>query len=220
MKTYTDIWNKKMELIHPGGYPNRRTIRFKNAEFWITYLSPCEIAYLLVSATSVFSSSEIFFDEIMWSTIQDEVPEPRVITHCIGIPEKEVFFTFDMKADYREEDERSKYSSGDDGVDHIDVFDDSFFVGTPEDGFDITKEDFSSEIPEISWKDFLTMVDVVAYNQFEYTTKSLRKSNQRNLDKIETLTPFRSTALCKKIEEMDVDKKFINRSRAKDLGLW
>lgn len=207
-----------MELLHPGGFPNRRTIRFKNTEFWITYLSPCEIAYLLVSANDVFSSSEIFFN--MWSTIQDEIPESGLITQYIGIPEIEVFFTFDMKTDYIEEDERSKYSNGDDGVDHIDVLNDSFFVNMPDDGFNITKEDFTREIPEITWKDFSMMVDVIAYERFEYTIKSLSKLNKRDLDKLKTLTPFQSTALCKKIEEMDADKKFINRGRAKNLGLW
>jgi hypothetical protein len=207
--TYTDIWHNKMRLLYPGGYPNRRTIRFKNLEFWIEKLSPCEIAYLFVSATDPFSSSEFFFQ--LWSTIEDENPEPRsLVQHSIGIPPLEVFFMFDMEVE----------SDDEEGVNYINVLDDSLFVGMPDDGFDVTEEDFSREIPEISWKDFLMMIDIIAYNEYDYTSKYLGKTYQRNLDKLKTLTPFQSTALCKKIEAMEVDKKIINLGRGKSLGLF
>jgi hypothetical protein len=95
-------------------------------------------------------------------------------------------------------------------VSDIIVKEDSFSISTTEDSFDIKKEDFAREMPDVKWNNFLQMVDIVAENQY----REMEKDKKQTLEKI-----FQSTSLNKKIEEMDVDKKIINIGKAKSIGL-
>jgi hypothetical protein len=206
MTTYTDPYYKKMKLF-TGPYSSVKSEHLKYIEYWIEKLSHCEMAYLFVYAAShMHSANEVLFK--IWQTEQDPQPDHRTTAeHYIGIPSLELFFSFEMKIWTEEVEEDGDYYTE---VSDIIVKEDSFSISTAEDSFDIKKEDFAREIPDVKWNNFLQMVDIVAENQY----RDMEKDKKQTLEKI-----FQSTSLSKKIEEMDVDKKIINIGKAKSIGL-
>jgi hypothetical protein len=212
--TYEDPNYKKMDLYSP-----RATEYFKHAEYWIEKLSPCELAFLFVNTAIMRVTNEVPLK--LWHTEQDQPDWEHqwILEHYIGIPSLGLLFSFDMEISAIEEKE-----DGDTYIEvtEVEVEEKSFMINTPEDDqqgpFDIEKKDFTREIPEISWKDFCAMVELLAIDEYNQISPSLAKYRKSLENSLET-PPFKSTALFKKIAAMDVDKKIINIGKAKTIGL-